>query len=211
MTGVSTDEEHASLHARAGWCVATCVTYLACYGACLHVTVARAPVPTLAFAWERSIPLVPAFVVPYWSLDVLFAGSFFLCRRNGELRALVKRLAFVLAVATACFLLFPLQMAWRRPPIEGAWAVLFAPLDALDRPYTLAPSLHIAEWTVVWIVYARRTGGWLSGALAVWFLLIAASTLLTWQHHAFDVITGHALGLAALYLFREREPLRATH
>jgi hypothetical protein len=180
--------------------------FLLCYGACLHITAARAPVPSLAFAWERHTPFVPALIVPYVSIDLVFLASFFLCTRTAELHTLVKRLALAISVATACFLLFPLQMALHRPPLEGFWALWYAPLDALDRPYNLAPSLHIAQWTILLTVYWRHTGGWLKALAVVWFALIYVSTLLTWQHHAIDIVTGQALGLAAVYLFRQREP-----
>ena len=182
-----------------------CVAFLVTYGGCLPITVARAPVPSLAFGGERHIPFIPAMIVPYWSIDLFFVGSFFLGTRLGELRTHVKRLALAMAVATACFLLFPLQMANPRPVVDGFWSIGFGPLHALDMPYNLAPSLHIALWTILLARYAAHTRGGLRIALFVWFALIYASTLFTWQHHLFDVLTGQALGLAALYLFRERE------
>jgi hypothetical protein len=198
-------EGSLSLRTKALSAAAMSAMFVVCYSACLHITAGRAPVPTLAFAWEASVPFVPAMVVPYWSIDLLFVGSFFLCRTRGELRAHVKRLALVMAIATACFLLFPLQMASHRPTVDGFWRLWFAPLDVMDRPYNLAPSLHIAQWTILWVVYARRTRAWLKVLVAAWFALIYASTLLTWQHHTFDLVTGQALGLLALYCFRQRE------
>jgi membrane-associated phospholipid phosphatase len=179
--------------------------FLICYGGCLAITAVRAPVTTLAFAWEKHIPFVPAMIVPYMSIDLFFLGSFFLCTTRLELSTHVKRLALAIGVATACFLLFPLQMGSHRPVMDGMWGTWFAPLDAMDRPYNLAPSLHIAQWTILWVVYARHTQSWLQVLVALWFALIYASTLLTWQHHVFDVVTGQALGLLALYCFRERE------
>jgi membrane-associated phospholipid phosphatase len=96
-------------------------------------------------------------------------------------------------------------MAYPRPVVDGFWAIGFTPLHALDQPYNLAPSLHIALWTILLAVYWRHTRALRRAAIVTWFVLIYASTLLTWQHQAFDVITGQALGLAALYLFRERD------
>ena len=179
--------------------------FLLTYGGCLRITAARAPVPSLAFAWERHTPFIPVMIIPYWSIDLFFVGSFFLCYRREDLRTHVKRLGLAMIVASACFLLFPLQMAYPRPVVDGFWSVGFTPLHALDMPYNLAPSLHIALWTILITVYVRPTRAWLRGAVIAWFALIYASTLFTWQHHAFDVITGQALGLAALYLVRERE------
>ena len=60
-----------------------------------------------------------------------------------------------MAVATAWFLFFPLQMANPRPLVEGFWAIGFTPLHALDMPYNLAPSLHIALWTILTVVYLQ--------------------------------------------------------
>jgi hypothetical protein len=180
-------------------------TFLITYGACLHITAARAPVPSIAFAWERHTPFIPAMIVPYWSIDLFFVASFFLCTRRDALRTHVKRLALAMAVATTCFLLFPLQMANPRPVVDGVWSIGFTPLHAMDMPYNLAPSLHIALWTILIVVYMRHTRGWLRGAFIAWFALVYVSTLLTWQHQVFDVITGQALGLLAVYLFRERE------
>ena len=193
------------LQARIAWCIAMSAMFLITYVGCLHITAARAPVPSVAFAWERYTPFVPAMIIPYWSIDLFFVGSFFLCNRPAELRTHVKRLTLAMGVATACFLLFPLQMANPRPVVDGVWAIGFSPLHALDMPYNLAPSLHIALWTILLALYLRHTRGRLRVALALWFALIYVSTLLTWQHQVFDVITGQALGLAALYLFKERD------
>jgi membrane-associated phospholipid phosphatase len=194
-----------SLRTKALCAAVMSAAFLICYGGCIAITAARAPVPTLAFAWEKHIPFVPAMIVPYMSMDLIFLSSFFLCTTRLGLSTHVKRLALTIGVATACFLLFPLQMGSHRPVIDGMWALWFAPLDAMDRPYNLAPSLHIAQWTVLWVVYARHTRSWLKALVALWFALIYASTLLTWQHHLLDVVTGQALGLLALYCFRERE------
>ena len=45
--------------------------------------------------WERHIPFVREFIVPYWSLDLFFCGAFFLCRSRAELNLLTKRLVAV--------------------------------------------------------------------------------------------------------------------
>lgn len=187
--------------------VAQAAVFALVYGGCLSFTASRADVGRMYSSWELRIPLVPAMIVPYFSIYALFFLAYFICRNDArELRGLSVRLTASQLVAAACYLMFPLECGFRRPPIDGAMGVMFKLLDATDRPYNLAPSLHIAQWTILLALYWRHTRGWANALTVVWFALIYVSTMLTWQHHAIDVLTGQVLGLAALYLFREREP-----
>ena len=156
------------------------------------------------FAWEASIPFVPGMIVPYWSLDLIFAASLFLCGDRRALRIHVGRIVFVIVVATACFLVFPMRFGFERPEVDGVYGALFGLLDQFDRPFNQAPSLHIALLTVLWPVYHRAVRGIANLALHIWFTLIAASVLLTWQHHLIDVPTGALLGLVALCALPDR-------
>src|SRR5688572_15407746 len=92
------------------------------YSACLWITDHRTDVRTLYFDWEWGIPFVAWMIVPYVSIDLLFFAAPFLCATEQELATLVRRLTFVIAVAGACFLLFPLRMAFERPEVEGYFA-----------------------------------------------------------------------------------------
>ncbi len=166
------------------------------YGACNRFTAGRSDVGTLFFGWERHIPLVRELVVPYWTLDLFFCGSFFLCRSRGELRLLTSRLVLAVLACGACFLLFPLRYGWARPEPEGWTSFLFRALYANDMPFNLAPSLHIALRSLVWITYGRHLRGRTRTAVKIWFIAIGVSTLLVWQHHLLDVATGFAMGWA---------------
>jgi protein-tyrosine phosphatase len=171
------------------------------YGFANWVSGLRHGVPSLAFAWERSIPFLPWTIVPYWSTDFLYAGSLLLCRTRVDLAKLVKRLLSVQAVAVLCFLLFPLQFSFDRPHPAGLFGWMFDALSSFDRPFNQAPSLHVAITTVLWAAYKRRLRGWPWLALRVWFVITALSTLTTWQHHFIDLPTGLWLGLFAICLF----------
>src|SRR5205814_350633 len=51
--------------------------------------------------------------------------------------------------------------------------------------------------------YGRHTRGGVRVVSYTWFGLIAASTVLTWQHHLVDVAGGFVLAAFAFYLFRD--------
>jgi protein-tyrosine phosphatase len=180
--------------------------FLVVYGWCNWFTAHRANVPTLFFEWERSIPFVPWMFVPYMSIDLFFVGAPFLCRRNRELAAFSKRITAALLIAALCFLLFPLRFAFERPPAVGWLGVMFDWFRAMDQPYNLLPSLHIAFCTILAEHYARHLRGPLRPASNIWFVLIALSAVLTYQHHVMDVVAGFALGAYCLYPFPESRP-----
>lgn len=177
--------------------------FLILYPLCNWLAAQRPYVPTLFFGWERAIPFVPLMIAPYMSLDLLFVAAPFLCRNNRELAALSKWIVTALLVAGVCFLLFPLRFAFERPPLSGWLGDFFAWFCGLDRPFNLLPSLHIAFCTILGEFYARRTHGALRHAVIVWFILIAFSAVLTFQHHFMDVVGGFALGAYCLYFFPE--------
>jgi membrane-associated phospholipid phosphatase len=168
--------------------------FIVVYGWCNRFTATRSDVGSLYFEWERNIPFVPWLIVPYWSLDFLFCGAFFLCRTRAELNLLTKRLVFVVLASAVCFLIFPMRFGWPRPEPQGWTEPLFRALYANDLPYNLAPSLHISLRSLVWVVYGACLRGRLRTAAKVWFILIGVSTLLLWQHHLLDVATGFLMG-----------------
>ncbi len=190
------------------WLLGLAGVFFLCYGGAGWLASLQPDVGTLHFAWEDRIPLIPAMIVPYMSIDLLFAVSFFLCADRHALRTHAARIALVIAVATAFFLVFPLRFGFERPMVDGVFASLFTLLHALDRPYNLAPSLHIALLVVLWPVFHRVLRGPANLAMHVWFVLIGASVLFTWQHHVIDVPTGALLGLTALCLLPDRDRRR---
>jgi hypothetical protein len=189
--------------AAALWSMLLSCMFICVYSACLWITDNRQDVTSVFFGWEWGIPFIAWMIIPYVSIDLFFVAAPFVCANERELSTLVRRLTFVILTAGVCFLLFPLRMGFERPIVEGFFAGWYELLNNLDRPYNLVPSLHIAQWAVLWTVYGRHTRGALRLAVLGWFTLIAASTLLTWQHHVIDIIAGQALGLLAIYLFRE--------
>ena len=175
-------------------------TFVFVYSGCNLFTATRSEVPTLMFEWEQHIPFVKELVLPYWSLDLFFCGAFFLCVSKVELNLLTRRLIAVTLASGVCYLLFPLQLALPRPEPHGWTAPLFHALYFNDLPYNLAPSLHISLRSLVWVFYGAHLTGWLRRLTKMWFILIGASTVLVWQHHLVDVVSGFVMGwvIAAL-------------
>lgn len=174
------------------------------YGWCNEFTARRLGVGSFYFSWERFIPFVPVMIIPYLSVDLFFCGSFFLCRSREELGVLSRRIALAIGLSALGFLLFPLRYGWPRPAVDGWLGALFAPLNALDKPFNLCPSLHISLRTLAWTAFGRHTRGPLRLSLKIWFFLIGLSTLLVFQHHLIDVLGGWLVALMCCATFRER-------
>lgn len=182
--------------------------FLILYPLCNWMAARHPHVPTLFFEWERGIPFVPIMIAPYMSIDLLFVAAPFLCQSKQELGTLSKRIIAALFVAGLCFLLFPFRFAFDRPHAAGWLGAIFDWFQGMDRPFNLLPSLHIAFCTILGDFYARRTRGPLRWASNLWFVLIALSAVLTYQHHLMDVVGGFALGAYCLYFFPDRAAAR---
>ena len=180
--------------------------FLIVYSGCNWITAHRANVGTFYFEWERKIPFEPFFILPYMSIDLFFVGAPFLCRTDRELSVLAKRIGAAIMVAGICFLLFPLRFAFPRPHVDGWLGALFDWFRGMDAPYNLLPSLHAAFTLILCDIYFRHTRGFVRVAIMTWFVLIAFSPILTYQHHLVDIVGGFVLAGYCFYLFRERTP-----
>jgi len=176
------------------------------YNGCTWITSRRSDVGTWFYDWEFHIPFVPAMIVPYWSIDLLFAGVFFLCPSRQELDALGKRIVAAILIAGACFLAMPLRLGFPRPEVSGFCGTLFDALRSFDQPYNLCPSLHMALRTILAYAYTQHMRGAARGATHIWFSIVGFSTVLTYQHHVVDVAGGFLLAAICFYMFRETDP-----
>ena len=181
--------------------VVVAAIFYASYGATNALASARANVPEIYFSWERAVPFWAWSIVPYWSLNLLYALGFFLCKGARELARYVTQLLAAQMIATLFFIAFPLQMSWEKPAVSGLSGFLFSSLAAFDLPFNHAPSLHIILCVVVGAFYLRKAHAvWLKAALAAWFALIGLSVLTTYQHHFIDIPTGLAAGCLVLLI-----------
>ena len=175
------------------------ILFYASYSLSNYYAASLAYVPEVAFAWERNIPFWEWTILPYWSLNLMYAAAFFLCRNAREQNRYVARLVSAQIVATTCFMLFPLYFGWPKPPTDGLWGVMFDSLVAFDLPYNQSPSLHIALSIIVGAFYWTRFPK-IRLPILLWQSLIALSVLTTYQHHFIDVPTGALLGWLVLWV-----------
>ncbi len=170
------------------------------------LTSLRAHVPSLVFGWERAIPFLAWTIVPYWSLDLLYGLSLFVCRARKELRTHVLRLVSAQLVCITGFLLFPLRLTFDRPHPAGPFGWMFDSLVSFDKPFNEAPSLHLCLTVILWAKYSQHLRGWPLWLLRAWFVVVGLSTLTTHQHHFIDLPTGIWAGLFCLTLFPDNAP-----
>lgn len=171
------------------------------YGFANEVAARSGVTRTCVFAWEGRIPFLPWTILPYWSIDLVYALSFFGFTRKEDLDRHALRLLTVQLISVACFLLVPLRFSFARPEVEGVSGALFNVLAAFDQPYNQAPSLHIGLLVILWDRVLHTC--FPRGAVHLWALLVGLSVLTTWQHHFIDVPTGVAVGLLGLWIWPE--------
>jgi len=156
---------------------------------------------------ELSIPLVPWFTLFYMSIYALFLAAPFVLRSRFEVLNLAMSQALATAIAGIFFLLIPASLAYQTPTDSelGIWRGIFNFADRLNLNYNLVPSLHVAlgiiciEW---FALHASSSGkAW----LRAWGAMIAASTILTHQHHLVDALTGYLLAFAVVKCVRWRK------
>lgn len=192
------------------WMLYMGILFFLLYGATNQYAGITAPHPSLWMAWEKQIPFIEAFIVPYMSSDVMFVIAFFMPYTRLELRVLAARVLFIVMLSCLIFVLFPLQFAFEKPEV-AYFALLFGMLEA-DLPYNQLPSLHISFAIVLWA--SMRTHfkhRWLKIVTALWLWLIVLSTLVVYQHHFVDLPTGALVGLVALYVFSDQKESILIH
>ena len=180
--------------------------FFASYGLANGLASRHAEVGSVVFDWERSIPFLPWTIVPYWSIDLFYGLSLFVCTSRAELDVHGRRLLCAQAAAVACFLLFPLHFTFERAATDGAFGWMFDVLTGFDQPFNQAPSLHIALLVILWTLFSRHVAGAWRRVLHAWFALIGASVLTTYQHHFIDIPTGLWLGWFCVWLFPQGAP-----
>ena len=180
------------------------------YGGADHLTALRTLRLRVHLDVEEKIPFVPAAIWIYMSIYILFCAIPFILRTRRELSALANTLASATLCGGICFLLFPAEVGFTVPHDLGMSDQMFRFADWLNLKYNLVPSLHVALSVVCFAAFASRASVAGKVFLWLWAAAIAASTVLTYQHHVLDVITGFILGSLAIRLVYQRHLVAAA-
>jgi protein-tyrosine phosphatase len=189
------------------WLCVLAPLFFATYGFATWVTSLHSEVSSRTFDWEQHVPFWAWTIVPYWSIDLLYAFSLFLPRSREALRCHALRLLTAQLIAVICFLAWPLRFSFARPGTDGAFGWLFEILSAFDKPFNQAPSLHIALLVVLWVCFAKHIQGTCRWLMHGWFALIGISVMTTYQHHFLDIPTGALLGWLCVWLWPDERPI----
>jgi membrane-associated phospholipid phosphatase len=166
------------------------------YGGANWLTDRRSDRVRIHLDLEFALPFVPAMILGYLSIYVLFALPPFVLRTRRELQGLALTLLAVIFGAGVGFLLLPAESAFPPSRDLGVWQGPMSFAQEVALRYNMVPSLHVAMSVVCVAAYARRAGRMGRLALWTWAGVIGVSTVLTHQHHLLDVATGCALGWA---------------
>lgn len=186
------------------------LAFSVCYPLC-NLLAAQQVQRSLAIELDAAIPFLPWMAVPYASSGLLFTLVFFLVRDNEQLLVVSRRLLLVTVAGCLVFAAVPAQFGAVRPDVaDGIPATLYQWLDIVDRPYNQCPSLHVAYCVIIWLALRSLCRDTVRALLGAWLMLVAASTLFTWQHHVVDVVSGLLLGAAAAWAIRPGAARRTT-
>ena len=191
-----------------GYLLALGAFFYSSYGLATWVTSHRNHVPSIVFNWEHRIPFLASTIVPYWSIDLFYCFSFFVCGTRTELNQHAKRLLTAQILSIGTFLLLPLRFAFERPETHGVFGSMFDALAAFDGPFNQAPSLHLSLAVILAARYSAHLEGIARTLLQAWFVLIGVSVLTTYQHHFIDVPTGVWVGLFCCVVFPDQADVR---
>jgi membrane-associated phospholipid phosphatase len=155
--------------------------------------------------FDRALPVVPIFAIPYVSLIPYIGISLlaFLFLRVRVYRSAAITMIIVWFISYACY--FFIQSYIARPVITGTdpFSALVRSIYAGDQPYNDFPSLHTSLSTIIaihWWRVDRRIGV----PAAIWTALIVMSTVLIKQHYLADVAGGLVLAGVTSWLVMRR-------
>ena len=164
-------------------------------------------VPSYFMDWEKNIPFLPIFMFPYMTSQFFFLATIFLEKNESNLKLLIKRAAFLIAVSTALFVIFPMKFYFPKPEVDNQiLKSFFYILGKLDSSFNQCSSLHVSFAFLSAEVYCREVKSkFLKSFFGIWGLLLAISVLFVYQHHFIDFVGGTLIFLITCIIFPRKK------
>lgn len=158
----------------------------------------RFPMYILESNFDKLIPFIPAFVVPYLSFYIFLPFTVFSLRNERYIKSLYITLSasfIAIVISYLIYLFFQTQIV--RPIIssDDFFLTLLSYLYFIDNPYNGFPSIHTSLSTIGILTWVNRKSKY-SKIFILWAVTIIISTMLVKQHYIADIFGG--IILAAL-------------
>jgi membrane-associated phospholipid phosphatase len=148
------------------------------------------------------IPVIPPFVIPYVSLEPFIYATLvlFLLFRTRIFQSAALSLIAAWFVSYAFY--FFLQSFIDRPTLTGTDTLtqMIRDVYTSDNAYNDFPSLHTSLSTIL-TIHWWRVDKRIGIPIAIWVVLIVASTVFVKQHYIADMIGGLLLAFGAAFFF----------
>ncbi len=171
----------------------------AAFGAYHLVNALRLPLHDLALPFDWSIPIVPAFSVPYLLyLPYLFFTVIYGILATAEWKRIAVSVLIVQVAACIVYVVYQTHVPRPSVPDDALFGWLLKFIYAYDKPYNTFPSLHAAQSVVCLYWWRRLEVRWFP-AVGTLTVLILLSTVFLKQHVVVDVVAGAVLALGGLF------------
>lgn len=177
--------------------------FLIIYGSCNWISSQREDYWRLYSNWELSIPLIPEFIVLYFSFSLLTVVPIFFLFQP-QITLLAKRMALSIIISGCIFLFIPTQLGFTRIIENDRYELMFSLLHQIDYPHNLFPSLHITLSTITvfgLIPYCTKAINYILGT---WWILLCVSVVMVHQHHIADIVGGIMIASITMMVLKDR-------
>lgn len=199
----------ASIKERSVWVVYLGLLFFFLYGSANQFALLTSPHASIVFEWEKQIPFLDIFIIPYMSSDFMFIIALMISQTRFELKVLATRITFLILVSCLIFIFFPLSSSFSKPD-NVQFQFLFDVLKA-DLSFNQMPSLHISLAIVLFDAFLHTIKNKMINIfLFIWIIAICFSTLLVYQHHFIDIPTGALLAIITMIVIPYSKSINIT-
>lgn len=154
--------------------------------------------------FDRMVPLVPAFVIPYLSFIplVFVLLPWITLRSRLVFRAYTFSIFIAQMILNVLYIVVPATVV--RPTVIGTdvFSVLLRDLVwQLDEPLNTFPSNHVTLSVIaIFALASLKLRKWWVLPLQLWLGVVCVSTLLVYQHVVLDLLSGVVIGSLVFWL-----------